>query len=186
MTQGTNWKLFQFEQQIPLTGGTFKVQLNSTDLLQGIYNAANAAAANPSIITSLNSYSVGIGTNEGSQLSIAAGFEPSSAVTSTFVNVGVVIQGCNSQSSTLQAFTDQLSIPPASTVGRTLASTTTSRCIRTCEASLLPISLTPKINFDILGNPFGKNGLVNAVGDSLVLAGIALAVGTVTYYLKEQ
>ncbi len=183
LTQGSGWKLFEFQKTIPASGGSFNVFLNATDMLWGEYYAG--LDANTQSLLS----NAGWTGNEIFNLYLIANLSQTGQTNGDDLVIGSVsLQGCNGQSSTLQSFQDYLYIPTATS--RTLVTTTStsSRCVqRSCEKlSILPLSLTPKINFNILGNPFGKNGLVNAVGDSLVLAGIALAVGTVTYYLKEQ
>ena len=89
------------------------------------------------------------------------------------------------------SFQDYLYIPTATS--RTLVTTTSTPvpvCLphqpKTCIQSLVPLNLAPRPSFNILGNPFGKNAVLNGVGDSLVLAGIAVAAGTAVYYLKKD
>lgn len=184
LTSGTGWNLYQFEQQISLSGGKYDVEFNASDLLAGEYAAFN----DPSTISKLNDFSVGgsAGTDFGSELGIAEGFSNPWDI----VNVGVSIQGCNSQSSTLQAFTDMLSIPlaPIPTVSSTTTTFNTAAwCVSHavyCKAGIYPMTLNllGGASFRVLGYPSGPDWFWIGFGDLLTLVG---AIGAAVFVKHE-
>jgi hypothetical protein len=176
LTSGPGWSLYQFEQQISLSGGKYDVELNATDLLAGEYAAFNDSSA----ISKLNDFNVGRspGTDFGTQLEIAEGFSNPWDI----VNVGVSIQGCNSQSSSLQAFTDMLSIPISATSTATISTFNTAAwCVSHrvyCKAGIYPttLNLLSGSSFSVLGYPEGSHAFLIGLGDILVVIGIAGAI----------
>ena len=186
LTQGSGWKLFEFQKTIPASGGSFNVFLNATDMLWGEYYAG--LDANTQSLLS----NAGWTGNEIFNLYLIANLSQTGQTNGDDLVIGSVsLQGCNGQSSTLQSFQDYLYIPTATS--RTLVTTTSTpvpACLphqpKTCIQSLVPLNLAPRPGFIVIGNPFGKNAVLNAVGDSLVLAGIAVATGSAVYYLKKD
>lgn len=173
LTQGDGWKLFEFQQSIPASGGSFDVYMNTTDMLWGEYYAG--LDSNTQTLLS------NAGLN-GNQIWIL--YYMANATGADVIYGNVSIQGCNGVSSELQFFDDALLIPTTAT--RTLASTTTSNCIRVCKESLVPLNLFSPPSLSILKFPSGGDAFLIGLADSLVLGGIALAAGAVIYYLKEQ
>ena len=98
----------------------------------------------------------------------------------------------------LQSFTDLLSIPPA--VSQAEPTTSSSTTLNTsgycfthrvyCESeinpnSLLPLDLFVKTTPALLRAPTGPDAFLIVLADSLVLAGVGLAVGVVVYFVRE-
>ena len=98
----------------------------------------------------------------------------------------VSIQGCSGISSELQFFDDALLIP---TVVASSPTTTTSALYNGGGGShhaFVVMNLFAPPSLAILGDPVGKNAVLIGLADSLVLAGIAVAVVVAIYRLKEQ
>ncbi len=175
LTQGDGWKLFEFEQNIPLGGGSFNVYLNATDMLWGEYYAG--LDANTQSLLS----EAGWTGNQIANLYLIAGPNPSGQYPTGQTNgddlvIGnVSLQGCSGQSSTLQTFQDYLYIP-------TVASTSQTPIF---NHHIIEENLFTPPSLAVLGDPAGKNAVLIGLADSLVLAGIAVAVVVAIYRLKE-
>ncbi len=180
LTQGDGWKLFEFQQTIPLSGGSFNVYLNATDMLWGEYYAG--LDSNTQTLLS----SAGL---NGNQVWILYYEAQTAGLDTVFGNVA--IQGCSGISSGLQYFDDALSIPVVST---STVTTTTTSCPQgwiytdgACHSlrngySVVPLSLYPKAGFSILAIPAGANAAWIALADVLVIVGI---VGAIIFAAKE-
>jgi len=174
LTQGDDWKLFEFQQTIPASGGSFNVYLNATDMLWGEYYAG--LDSNTQTLLS----SAGL---NGNQIWILYYLAQTTGADVVYGNVS--IQGCSGISSELQFFDDALLIP---TVVASSPTTTTSALYSGGGGghhAFVVMNLFAPPSWAILGDPVGKNAVLIGLADSLVLAGIAVAVVVAIYRLKE-
>ena len=171
LTQGTGWKLFEFQQSIPATGGSFVVYMNATDMLWGEYYAG--LDSNTQSLLS----SAGLNGNQIWLLYYEA------QLTGADVVFGQVnIQGCGGISSELQYFADALLIPTLSTAtvpSATTSYSTTSSDSGGCGYSFICQSLVPSSGFGAFA-PVGKNAPLIGLADALLIVGVVVAVAFVS------